>query len=157
MVSKVMYLRIKYLICWFDCGVNHSPTGRIDQISALFHHSQTVCIDQMTGFGGQRTVKGNDVGLGQKFFQRHEINKGRFLAGQMAFIAQHPAAKSLAQFGRACSDGSCTDDSHSLAAQFTADPMSARLSLLTRVSVSMTSAVGCSSMVVLICLRRNTN
>jgi len=94
--------------------IHHRPAGRIDQDGGRLHARELFASDAATGFGGQRQMQADDVAARQEFIERDLLDRHINFPQHVTFVAEHLAAKSVAEARHLQANRAAADNSQSL-------------------------------------------
>ena len=96
--------------------VDHPTPSTIHQINAFLHPGDRGFGNEICGFGGQRSVDGDDIGLGEQLFERHGGHTMLFggLRGEKGIVGDHVHQESLRHMSHMGADFSHTENPEGL-------------------------------------------
>ena len=87
--------------------IDHRPARGVDQVGPVpsSRAMASLSISSVSGLIVERAVQRDDVALLEQLVQRDKLDAVRLLAGEVALVAQHPAAEGAAELCCAAADG----------------------------------------------------
>ena len=106
--------------CAASAWIGDPPARDVHQLGGRFHPAECRGVDQVLGFGGERTGEDHEIGLGQERVELvHGVHRIRCTASKrrMAPQADEVHIEGLGQLGQSSADVAQADDEERLAAE----------------------------------------